>query len=755
MLRHISVILGLPFFFPAPFAIAQISVTMANYGSSRLNANVSETILTRAAVSGGPFGKIGMFPVDGQVYAQPLYVAALPMPGQGTKNVVFVATMNNSVYAIDADSPGDTIPLWQVSLGPAAPSAAIPYVNDLSPQIGILSTPVIDPDAQVIYAVAETFEAGAPVFRLHGLSLLTGQETQNGPAVISASVAGTGGGSVKGVIQFDPFWHIQRPGLALANGNVYVAFGSHSDAGSFHGWVVAYNAANLQHQTAVFNATPNGKGGGIWQSGRGLAVDDSGNVLVVTGNGDFDGMTDLSGAVIKLSGTDLSVLDWYTPAAWKYLNANDLDVGSVGALTLPGTGLILTGDKGGRLINLKPDALGHVETAPGTDGFLVSPAGVFNLALWQTDQGPVLYEHDLGGVLKAFSVTSAGITRTPAFMGTWEGDSLYQGLAISANGSADGILWETTGDHSQPGIPAILHAWNASDLTQELWNSNMNPDDRLGSFAKFATPLVVNGRVYAPTLSNQLVIYGLKTSVANSNAPQVDAVLNTGSLLQTPLSPGELVSIFGSNLGPSEGASFQLDGSGKVPSLLGATQVTFDGIPAPVLYSSSGEITVSVPFEVTTPGAEMIVSTQAGRSAPLELPVVPAAPAIFTMSGLGTGQIAALNQDGSLNSSTNPAGIDSVVSVFATGLGQTSPPGMDGAVSTGVLGTPILPVSVEVGGWPAYVLYAGPAPGSIQGVSQINFRIPPLAPAGNYIMVVLRAGAAASQADVWIDIAQQ
>jgi uncharacterized protein (TIGR03437 family) len=742
----------IPHLLTAALASAQVNVATANYGNSRLNGNVSETTLTHTAVSGGAFGKVGSFPVDGQVYSQPLYVSGVQIPGQGIKNVVFVATMNDSVYAIDADAPGSAAPLWRVSLGTAAQSAAIPYVNDMNPHLGILSTPVIDVNAQVIYAVAETFESGAPVFRLHGLSLQTGQEMQNGPVAIAGSVAGTAGDAVNGRVEFDPFWHLQRPGLALANGTIYIAFASHGDAGPYHGWVMAYNSTNLQQQTAIFNSTPNGNGGGIWQSGRGLAVDEAGNVFVATGNGDFDGVSNFSGAILKLSGSDLSVLDWYTPAAWAYLNANDLDVGSTGPILPSGIDLALTGDKGGRLISLALNSLGHVESAPGVDGFPVTPAGIFNLALWQTDRGALLYERDLDGFLKSYAVTSTGIVQTPVSTGVWSGDSLYQGMAVSSNGSSDGIVWETTGDHSQPGIPATLHAWNASDLTQELWNSDLSPADVLGCFAKFAPPLVANGRVYVPTFSNQLAIYGLETSAVNTAAPQISAVLNGASLVPTPVAPGGIVSILGKNLGPAAGAAFQLDDSGKVPDALGGIQVFFDGVAAPLLYSSANRITLEAPFELAGPSTQIIVSSEAGESAPVWATVASAAPALLTASQLGNGQLAALNEDGSVNSATNPAAVNSVVSIFGTGWGKTTPAGMDGSVSGEVLPVPVLPVSVQLGGLQAYLLYAGAAPATVEGVFQVNFRIPPLAPTGTYIMVVLQVGSALSQTDVWISV---
>ena len=505
------VYVGVSFLCAAISALAQVNITTANYDIRRTNANPNETILTRGAVGGGSFGKLGSLPVDGQIYAQPLYASGVVITGKGVKNVVYVATMNNNVYAFDADAPSVTAPLWQVNLGTPVPGASLPEFVDIPTYVGILSTPVIDLGAQVIYVVSETFENGAPVFRLHALSLADGHQMPNSPVAITASAVGAGAASVNGIVRFDPMWHLQRPGLALANGKIYIAFGSHGDTGNYHGWLLAYDASNLR-QLAAFNTTPNGIGGGIWQSGRAPAVDDSGNIFIVTGNGDFDGATNLGGCVIKLAGSDLSVLDWYTPADWQYLDANDLDVGSTGAILPPGAGFLVAGDKGGHVISLGAGALGHVESSPGLSSFKASASGIFELSLWQSDQGALLYQHDWHGVLKAYPLNNTTVLPTPVSQGTSVGDSLYQGMAISSNGSADGILWETTGDHSQPGGPGTLHAWNASDLTQELWNSSLQAADVLGSFAKFASPLVANGYVYVPTLSNQLVVYGLHST---------------------------------------------------------------------------------------------------------------------------------------------------------------------------------------------------------------------------------------------------
>ena len=619
--------------------------------------------------------------------------------------------------------------------------------------IGILSTPVIDLGAQAIYVVSETFENNAPVFRLHALSLADGHELANGPVVISASTPGSGAASVNGIIQFDPMWHLQRPGLALANGKIYVAFGSHGDTGNYHGWLIAYNALTLQ-QAAVFNTTPNGLGGAIWQSGRAPAIDAAGNIYVVSGNGDFDGATNFGGAVIKLAAADLSILDWYTPADWQYLDANDLDVGSTGAILAPGAGFLVAGDKGGRLISLNAGALGHVESGPGVNDFKASAAGIFDLSLWESsDQGPLLYEHDWHGVLKAYPLNATSVSPTPVSQGTWNGDSLYQGMTVSSNGGAEGILWETTGDHSQPGVPGTLHAWNASDLTQELWNSDMQPGDALGGFAKFVPPLVANGYVYVPTLSNQLVIYGLSAAGAGALAgPQVVSVLNGASFIQDVVSPGELLAIEGTNLGPPDVENMQVDNTGRVTTALSGTQVFFDGVSVPLLYTSSTQVGVIVPFGVAGPATQIVVQSNGQQSAPVSIPVAPATPALFSASGLGGGQAAALNQDGSVNSSTNPATAGSMLSLFATGLGQTTPPGQDGVIAGDVLPTPNLPVSVWIGGVPAVVSYAGAAPSEVEGVFQINVSIPLLAPLGPNILVILQVGNAFSPSNTWLSI---
>src|SRR5450755_4723271 len=232
-------------------AVSQPVVSTANYNSQRTNANPNESLLTPQNVNKATFGRVGLLGVDGQIYAQPLYVGSVIIPGQGPHNVVYTVTMHNSVYAFDADTLSAT-PLWQVNLGPSVPSSLL-YTQfvDISPEVGILSTPVIDSARGVLYAVAETYESGACIFRLHALSLASGQEMLQGPVTLQAQTPGIGHENVDGAIAFDPRQHIQRPGLAFTGGKIVISFGRHADSPPYHGWVMSYDASNLQNQSAI------------------------------------------------------------------------------------------------------------------------------------------------------------------------------------------------------------------------------------------------------------------------------------------------------------------------------------------------------------------------------------------------------------------------------------------------------------------------------------------------------------------------
>src|SRR5579864_3677319 len=379
---------------------AQVSVLTSNYDNERDNWNPNETVLSPATLNPTTFGKIGSFPVDGQIYAQPLYVSSLPIPGIGTRDVVYVATMHNSVYAIDAGAPQSTTPLWTVNLGPSLPSSEIPDYTDIVPEIGILGTPVVDLGRGAIYVVAESFENQAPVFRIHALSLTDGHEMFFGPTVISASMPGTGDGT--DTVTFDPQQHLQRPGLALVNGVVYAGFGSHRDEYDWYGWLLGYSASDLRNQAAKWNASPDGYGGSIWQCGRAPAIDSAGVLYVATSNGDYDGQANFGESFVKLSTPSLSVLDWYTPDNVDDLNMHDWDLGSSGAILIPDLDLVVGVGKSGELFTVNRSSMGHQSAGSATRRTQASNLPLFTMALWNSDQGPLVYLLDLSGPLLAF-----------------------------------------------------------------------------------------------------------------------------------------------------------------------------------------------------------------------------------------------------------------------------------------------------------------------------------------------------------------
>ena len=492
---------------------AQVNVLTANYGNDRTNTTLQEQILTPSKVAPASFGRIGSFPVDGQIYAQPLYVQGVTI-GEVKRNVVFVATLRNTVYAIDADAPASETPLWSVNLGSPVPSAFMD-LTDPRPDVGILSTPVIDLARNVIYVVADTFVDEKAVYRLHALSLSDGQEMCDGPVEIKAVVDGGGDASEDGKIVFDPKQHLQRPGLLLANDTVYIAFGSHDDLYPHHGWVMGYDASSIQRQTALFNTTPQGGAGSIWQAGRGLAADSAGNLYVASGNGDYDGVSNFGESFIKL-GPDLTVLDWFTPKNWNELSEGDYDLAGLGPMLTPGTEQFVGGDKAGNMYLVDRNNLGHL----GVDGANypqifqpVAYGGVFTAALWESARGLMVYVAEAGDYTMAFRSVAGWFETTPFSMTSVNPDLAYHGMAVSANGvyAETGILWMTTGDHSVRGpVAGTLHAFDALDLTNELWNSDMVGDrDKLGIFTRFVAPTVANGRVYVATQSKQLAIYGL------------------------------------------------------------------------------------------------------------------------------------------------------------------------------------------------------------------------------------------------------
>lgn len=726
----------------AAITVAQVNVLNVNYDTHQTGANLQETSLT-PQTNWNTFGKVGMLPVDGEVYAQPLYVSGVAIGG-ANYNVVYVATMHNSIFAFNADAPQSPTPLWQVNVGPIVPSGLFNF-TDILPEIGILGTPAIDATKQVMYVVADTLPStalGNPVFQLHALSLVDGHEMFGGPAQIAATVPGSGAGSVNGAIAFNAFWQLQRPGLMLANGILYIAFGSHADTGNYQGWMLAYNSSTLQ-QTAVFNSATNGRQSAFWHSGRAPAIDGAGDVYAVTGNGDWDGVSNFGESLLHLSGSNLSLLDWYTPQEWSNLNAQDWDLGSAGAILIPGTNYLITGGKSGFMYLVNYDSMGHLsaDTSGTVQGVQVNTWGMFEMALWNdAANGPVVYEYDPGDSLKAFQIVNNQLNPTILSQYLPDNPSLYAGLSLSANGGQNGIAWLLTGNENVDGDPATLHALDATDLAKELWNSDLNNTrDAPGSLTKFVPPTVANGRVYVSTLSNAVAVYGSLGSTQGQGATVISSVVNGASYLEGAVSPGELVTIFGANFGPTSQAQGQVSGS-YVADTLASTQVMIGGVAAPLLFASSTQINTVIPFGVAGASVQIQIQYQGQIMASTTLPVQAASPAVFSIDGTGGGQGAILNQDGSVNSQSNPASPGSVVVIYATGAGVTTPASTDGLLVSQPYPTPLLPVSVTIDGLPAQVTYAGAAPGLVAGVLQINAVVPANAQDATYNQVVVTVG---------------
>jgi len=496
----------------AALAPCQVKVTTEHNDTARTGQNVSETQLTTSNVNAATFGKLFSYSVDGQIVGQPLYLPNVTIAGSA-HNVVYVATQHDSVYAFDADSNqgGNSSPLWSVSFI-SPPSVTTQPASDQGcgpetgySEIGVMGTPVIDTSSHTLYVVAKTKENDAAVFRLHALDVASGKEKFGGPVVITASVANSSGSIVK----FNPTHQAQRPGLLLANGNVYIAFGSNGCDYHAYGWVMAYTASTLQ-QVDVINLNPNANyGASVWQSGGGIAADSSGNLYFATANGKFDANTggpDFGDSVLKLNST-LNWTDYFTPHDQANLNSQDLDLGSGGVLLLPDQTtshphLLVAGGKAGTIYLIDRDNMGRynakqdqiVEELSSATGTLYSVPTYWN--------GYVYFAPRFGSVA-AFALNNGVLTTTPVAQSI----QLYaRGVpSLSANGSSNGILWLYRGSYTS----AKLTAFDAKTLNI-IYSSDQaaNNRDLVGAIAHFATPTIAQGKVYVGTQSS-LMVYGL------------------------------------------------------------------------------------------------------------------------------------------------------------------------------------------------------------------------------------------------------
>ena len=531
--------------------MGQVAVTTYHNDCSRTGLNPNETILTPANVNAKTFGLLFKLPVDGQVYAQPLYLPGVNIPGKGVHNVVYIATEHNSVYAFDADSNtgANSVPLWSVNLGPSVPSADT-ITALIKPEKGITGTPVlVNGPMPILYVVAFTKtigKNGQPIYAqtLHALDATSGMEKLGGPRVIQGSVPGTGDGSVNGTLAFNPLWQLQRSALLYlpwkgsaaqptkgngrlvpANsvaGTIYVAFGSHGDVFACHGWVFAYDATNLQ-PLGVLCTGPNSKtdpsgypiaGGTVWQGGSGPASDGT-NIFVSTGNGLFNPAIGAYGdSILSFQDRAMKVKDYFSPSNQASLNDYDMDLGSGGIMLMPkdasalgGPNLIVQTGKEGTAYVLNRDNLGGynkvdqvIQKLPHVVGAIRGSPAYFN--------GWIYYGSSLS-TMSALQFKNGGFvsgvtSQTAAnFMNTGAVPS------VSANGKSNGIVWAIQGTGPVGSIPGALHAFDATNLGVELYNSAATRGrDTVKSATKFSTPTVVNGKVYVG-VAGEVGVYGL------------------------------------------------------------------------------------------------------------------------------------------------------------------------------------------------------------------------------------------------------
>ena len=612
-----------------PGAGQTASVLTQHNDLSRDGANPHETTLTTSNVNESTFGKVFSFPVDGLVFAQPLYVPAATIPGEGTHNIVYVATEHNSVYAFDADS-GELY--WQVSLGTSVPSAVIPAYVILN-EVGITSTPVIDPVSGTIYVVPKTYENGQQIYRLHALDITTGKEKTGSPVEITATIAGLSPDSSSGgVLPFVPARQLQRAAVTLVNGVVYLAFTSHEDISPSHGWVLGYDASSLQ-QVQKFITTPNSDMGTIWMGGQGLVADSSNNLYLLTANSN-EAWENLPGdygeSFLKLvpNGNSLTVGDYFKPFNYDYLNSVDGDVGSGGAFAIPGTNYIAGGGKQGLIyvvdttkmggLNMSADQV--VQEFQATNYGLWGSPAFFNNTMYIWGRNYPLLAYPFNGTIFGTHQTSQS--------SVWASSSgeTSGSVSVSSNGTEAGtaIVWATS-PVSDPGhytVGGTLYAFDATNLGNMLWSSAQNPSrDSYGNYAKFVAPTIANGKVYVATDSDQIAVYGLLSS----------ATVTLGNLSQTYT--GSPLAATATTIPSGLTVNFIYTGAGSTtygptataPTAVGTYEVaasisdaTYTGVATGVLVIAKGTPTISWSTPAAITYGTALSATQLDATSPVD-----------------------------------------------------------------------------------------------------------------------------------------
>ena len=509
---------------PTPPGPQPADVLTWHNDAARTGQYLVETALTPATVNTANFGRKAMWPVDGVVNAQPLYASAVSLPDGSVHNVVVAATEHDSVYAFEADTGGV---LWQKSMLGAGESTSDPRgCNQVTPEIGVTATPAIDrtlgANGTVFVAAMSKNSAGQYFQRIHALDLATGAERSGSPVAVQATYPGTGANSAKGVVTFDPAAYNERAALVISGGVLFTAWGSHCDADPYTGWIVSYDEATLA-RSSVLNVTPNGNRGAFWNSGAGPALDAGGSLYMLAGNGTFDttltasgfpSSNDFGNGFLKVATVgQLSVADYFATFDTVALSDGDADLGSGGAMVLPdqmdASGatrhLAVGAGKDTNIYLVDRDSMGRFDPAANHAYQVVSGAlgigGVFSSPAYFNG---AIYYGASDAPLQRFVLTAARLATTAASQSSISFAFPGATPSVSANGTSGAIVWAV-----ENGSPSVLHAYDASDLTRELYSSSQNAArDSLGPGNKFITPTVAAGKVLVGT-TNSVAVFGL------------------------------------------------------------------------------------------------------------------------------------------------------------------------------------------------------------------------------------------------------